>query len=132
MIAFHLFTPYFADSTYNFTSQIHNFDTFSISNSIKSNVQAGLEKYMENLWLFREIDRCGGGGLIERGAYLKFRLRGSGLIRERELAIVMVGECFIVGNWFTLSAKLSAIRVNSNLKYHGNMHRSHKSFFNAR
>ena len=44
--------PYFADSTYNFTSQIHKFDTFSISNTIKTSMQACLAK-----------SQGGGGGL---------------------------------------------------------------------
>ena len=37
---FRIFTPYSADSAYNFTSQVHKLDKSSIPNNIKTNMQA--------------------------------------------------------------------------------------------
>ena len=61
---FSSFTPYFVDSTYNLTSQLHEFNTFSIPNTIKSNMQDCLAKYMKNRCSCLEFDVSGGGAQL--------------------------------------------------------------------
>ena len=73
MIAFQFFTPHFADITCNLTSQINKFYKFSLPNTIKTNMQACLAKYMENRSQSLDFDISGGGGLN----------REEGLIKER-------------------------------------------------
>ena len=53
-----------------------------ILNYIKINTQRFLNKVERKSLVNSEICYVWGGGLIERGAYLKFWLRGEGLIRE--------------------------------------------------
>ena len=46
------FTPYFKDSAYNYTSQIHKFDTLSIPNTINTCklVWRNIRKIVGNFW----------------------------------------------------------------------------------
>ena len=91
------------DSTYNLTSQLHEFNTFSIPNTIKSNMQDCLAKYMKNRCSCLEFDVSGGGRLIEREACLKFQLSGEGLIRKGILIELLqyFGTPRIEQNYFT-------------------------------
>ena len=62
------------DSTYNLMSQTHNYDTFSIPKTLKTNVQACLEKYTEVVGDFRNLIYIyiyKWRGLIEREGLLK-------------------------------------------------------------
>ena len=64
-------------------SQIHKFDTFSFQTLLKLTrklVKRNVWKIVGDFWDLLYV----GGGLIEKGAYLKSRLRGEGLL-EAEL-----------------------------------------------
>ena len=67
---------------YDFTNQMHKFDTVCISNHIKIDMQAYLAKLMENLWQLLEYHISGRGVLTESGAYLNTSSQRKGPVGE--------------------------------------------------
>ena len=70
MIAFSSFIPYFANSTYNFTSEIQKFNTFSSHTISKLTCKLIYLNELKSFWYSLEFDIRVRVGLLERGACL--------------------------------------------------------------